>query len=131
MKFLFKIILACVVVLGISACANTQPIMNIDNAPVASSMTDAKVQAAIIKAANKRGWLIEESKNNEMIASINVRNHQARVRISFSENSYSIKYESSENLKQRNNKIHRNYNRWINNLDNDIRREIANIAFQN
>ncbi|WP_194756889.1 hypothetical protein [Aliidiomarina indica] len=78
-------------------------------------------------AATMRGWLVEEATDTQIIASIIVRTHKARVVIPYSETQYSIVYDSSDNLRQRANMIHRNYNRWVYYLDNDIRRQF-NLA---
>lgn len=43
---------------------------------------------------------------------------------------YSILYVKSENLDEDDGKIHRNYNRWINNLNVDIQRQLAVTANQ-
>jgi hypothetical protein len=48
------------------------------------------------------------------------RDHSVDVRIPYTATSYSINYESSMNLKAADGKIHKNYNRWVNNLDHDI-----------
>lgn len=48
------------------------------------------------------------------------RNHVAEVRITYSATGYDIKYDSSLNLQASGGKIHKNYNRWVHNLDKDI-----------
>ena len=44
----------------------------------------------------------------------------AEVRITYTATSYDIKYDSSLNLQASGGKIHKNYNRWVRNLDKDI-----------
>jgi hypothetical protein len=56
--------------------------------------------------------------------------NSAEVRIPYTATSYSINYESSLNLKASNGKIHKNYNRWVHNLDHDIQLNLAQIAAQ-
>lgn len=53
------------------------------------------------------------------------RGHMAHIRINYTANGYRINYVDSENLNADNGKIHRNYNRWINNLDHDIQLRLA------
>ncbi|TOO24649.1 hypothetical protein CGH40_22300, partial [Vibrio parahaemolyticus] len=43
---------------------------------------------------------------------------------------YSIIYLNSVNLKASDGKIHRNYNRWVNNLNVDIQRALALLGTQ-
>jgi hypothetical protein len=44
----------------------------------------------------------------------------AEVRVNYTATSYSITYANSQNLRASGGKIHKNYNRWVNNLDKDI-----------
>ena len=45
--------------------------------------------------------------------------------IPYTATSYSINYENSLNLKAADGKIHKNYNRWVNNLDHDIQLNLS------
>ena|SRR5690554_165264 len=130
MNNFIKISLASVFLFSVTACSNTQPIHNVEQATVVSSLSAEQVRSAIVQAATNRGWIIEEDSGDEIVAVINVRTHQAKVRIPYSESNYSIEYDSSDNLKQRGSSIHRNYNRWVHNLNNDIRRNMNLIAVQ-
>lgn len=94
-------------------------------------MTTDNIQTAIITAANRRGWLIDEITDKEVTLTLHARSHTARVRVPYTTENYSIIYVSSQNLKQRGNKIHNNYNRWVNNLDIEIRRELSLTAIKN
>ncbi|EAU0260602.1 hypothetical protein A6855_28670, partial [Salmonella enterica] len=58
------------------------------------------------------------------------RDHIAEVRITYSATGYSIKYDSSLNLLASGGKIHKNYNRWVRNLDKDIQINLASSATQ-
>jgi hypothetical protein len=58
------------------------------------------------------------------------RNHSAEVRITYSATAYSIDYDSSQNLLASQGKIHKNYNRWVRNLDKDIQVSLATNALQ-
>ena len=51
-------------------------------------------------------------------------------KIPYNNNYYSIIYLNSVNLKASDGKIHRNYNRWVNNLNVDIQRAIALLGNQ-
>nr|WP_256834309.1 hypothetical protein [Pseudomonas oleovorans] len=57
------------------------------------------------------------------------RDHQAEITIPYSASSYSIRYRDSQNLGYKNGKIHRNYNKWIHNLDRSIQQELNRASF--
>jgi len=84
------------------------------------------VRRAIIAGCHVKGWQpIQESKDR-IRASIWVRSkHYAEVLIPFTEKKYSITYETSKNLdySERNQKIHRNYNKWVILLSKAIQNE--------
>lgn len=106
----------------ITACNTTAPIMNVDNTAVVGDLTKAEVRKAIITAGVSRGWVMSDTNDHELRGTLALRTHQAVVRIPYSAKSYSIVFESSVNLKENRGRIHRNYNRWVKNLDTDIRR---------
>lgn len=56
-----------------------------------------------------------------------VRDHRADITIAYDADSYSIRYRDSQNMDYNNGKIHRNYNRWVANLNYDIQRALAAI----
>ena len=56
------------------------------------------------------------------------RDHVAEVRINYTATGYTINYDSSLNLQAANGKIHKNYNRWVNNLDKDIQVNLSAIS---
>ena len=56
------------------------------------------------------------------------RNHVAEVRITYTATYYNIKYDSSLNLQASDGKIHKNYNRWVRNLDKDIQVNLSTGA---
>ncbi|KIQ50633.1 lipoprotein, partial [Citrobacter rodentium] len=58
------------------------------------------------------------------------RDHVAEVRITYSATRYDIQYESSLNLLASGGKIHKNYNRWVRNLDKDIQLNLSAGAGQ-
>ena len=60
-----------------------------------------------------------------MVASIVVRDrHQAWVDIPYSTKGYQIRYRDSAGLDYDGERIHRNYNKWVQLLDADIRRQL-------
>ncbi|WP_394143447.1 hypothetical protein [Vibrio atypicus] len=124
LKLLSSLLLALLLV----GCGRVQPVMNIEDTPVAYNLQNKQVKAAIMQAAMDRGWVVEEVGPNELTAKLLVRDHFAEVKIPFNEKFYSIIYLNSENLKADDGKIHRNYNRWVNNLNVDIKRKLSSTA---
>ena len=60
-----------------------------------------------------------------MTGTLALRTHVAVVDIQFDSKTYSIKYKDSTNLDYTGNSIHKNYNGWIENLDNAIRVQLG------
>ena len=58
---------------------------------------------------------------------IHLRTHTAVIDVEYTTKSYNIVYRSSENLDVGNGQIHKNYNGWIENLNNAIRRELLRV----
>lgn len=113
------------VILGVLAgCARTAPIANIQTT-VSAGHTEAQVKSAILKAGIQRQWIMNEVSPGVIRARQQTREFTAEVRINYTANSYSINYENSLNLRASGGKIHKNYNRWIRNLDKDIQVNLA------
>ncbi len=124
LKLLGSLLLALLLV----GCGRVQPVMNVEDTPVGYNLQSKQVKMAIMQAATNRGWIVEEVSPTELNAKIHVRAHYAEIKIPFNDKFYSIIYLNSENLKENGGKIHRNYNRWINNLNVDIKRQLALTA---
>jgi hypothetical protein len=121
--------LAWVVALGFLALAGcrTAPIHDVVAAPVVSTkaQTTQSVEAAIIRAGSGLGWRMAPQGPGRMTGTLALRTHVAVVDIQFDSKTYSIKYKDSTNLDYTGNSIHKNYNGWIENLDNAIRVQLA------
>jgi len=61
-----------------------------------------------------------------VLGTLHLREHTAIVDIPYSAKSYSILYKSSVNLTEKSGQIHKNYNGWVQNLDQRIRVYLAN-----
>jgi len=104
------------------------PIYNVIDQPVSRAdgklLTEDDVRRALVSAGSSRGWVMTPQAPGVLIARLNVRKHMAEARIDYSPASFSITYQNSSNLDYGTNRrgvqvIHKNYNRWINNLRND------------
>ncbi|MBL4241093.1 hypothetical protein KW517_07530 [Vibrio fluvialis] len=123
-----KLTLSVLLIFLLAACGRVQPVLNVENTPVAYNLQSDQIKLAITQAALQRGWVIQEIEPGLLDAKISVRNHFAEIHIPYNEKYYSILYVRSENLKADDGSIHRNYNRWVNNLNVDIKKQLAQSA---
>lgn len=124
----FKLFSSVLLALLLVGCGRVQPIMEVEDTPVGYNLQSKQVKMAIMQAATERGWVVDQTSENELHAKLLVRSHSAEIKIPYNDKFYSILYLSSDNLKASDGKIHRNYNRWINNLNVDIKRNLALMA---
>lgn len=118
----------CIVALaGCSAMDRTKPVLT-PQTIVTQHLTSEQVKQAILNAGQGRNWIMSVAGPGVINATQNVRDHSATVRINYSEREYSIHYVSSVNLMASGGEIHRAYNNWVNNLDNDIKIKLAVVA---
>lgn len=125
------IVVACLVLAVIAGCRGGGQIYQVKDAPVQTatgkepSLED--VQKAIIAAGAGLGWQMAVSKPGEIIGTLNIRSHQAVVKIPYTTKNYSILYKDSSNLKYdaENQTIHQNYLGWIQRLDGAIRSRLT------
>mgnify|MGYP000096880026 CR=1 FL=1 len=115
----------------LSACTSN-PLMNINDRQVPNRL-DGTVQSqesmknGIIAGCIDKGWTCREVSPGRIAASITVRKHRADADISYDSDSYSITYKDSQLLDYNSKRqtIHRNYNRWIANLDSAITKRLV------
>ncbi|MGF1695603.1 hypothetical protein L4D20_01145 [Vibrio kyushuensis] len=123
-----KIIISLFLTLLLVGCGRVQPIMNIEDTPVAYEMNNQQVKTVILEAAMKRGWVIKEVANSKITATVDVRSHSATIEIPYTNKYYSILYVDSNNLKADDQNIHRSYNKWVSTLNRDIQQKLALLA---
>ncbi|CAI0784520.1 Uncharacterised protein [Serratia marcescens] len=129
MKRVSKLLIAFSVVGALVGCARTAPVDNV-HSTVSAGHSEAQVRSAILKAGAQRQWIMNDAGPGVIKARQQNRNHSAEVRITYSATAYSIDYDSSQNLLASQGKIHKNYNRWVRNLDKDIQVSLATNALQ-
>ncbi|MGF1692700.1 hypothetical protein [Photobacterium kagoshimensis] len=127
MKFIKGLIIAAVLT-SVVGCSRTHPVLNVENAPVSYNVKVDQVRSAILQSGADRGWIMQETKPGTIRGEITKRTHKAVIDVEYNAKTYSIHYVSSENLQYENGEIHRNYNRWVNNLDVDIKKKLATLA---
>jgi hypothetical protein len=115
------------IALSIAAC-RTAPVLQPEIAVTTFSTekrTEAQVADAIKRAGVERGWKIVDAGPGHLTGTLDVRKHQAVVDIAYSTTSVKIAYKDSTNLRYEDGEIHRNYNRWVNNLAESIREQLG------
>jgi hypothetical protein len=121
----WRLIVAALLVAGVVATGcRTTSIQNVHASPLVppASMSDAELLEAIQSAGTRRGWVIRPVGPDELEGHLRVRRrHVAVVSITYDRTQFSIRYKDSENLRYDGTRIHRNYNRWVLNLERDIR----------
>ncbi|WP_448564059.1 hypothetical protein [Thalassotalea ganghwensis] len=122
MKNLIVIGLLTLALLG---CKTSQAIYNVKSTlPV---NTDSPVlKKAIHSALAYKRWRVISESESEIVAGIDVRNHYAEITITLHDDHYKVNYKDSHNLDYKEHKasIHRNYNKWIKLLVQEIDRSI-------
>jgi hypothetical protein len=122
----FKFVLATLVLFFTVSCSAGAPVF----VPVtAVQNVDLQViEDTILKTTRGSGWRAEVVKSGVIKATLVQRKHEVTINIEYSNTGYTIKYVESRNLEynQSKNTIHKNYNRWVNNLDRRIYQNLYN-----
>ncbi len=108
-------------------CARTAPIEQVHSS-VSTGYTQGQVKNAILKAGIQRQWIMSEVSPGVIKARLQTRDHEAEVRIIYTATKYEIRYVNSLNLQASGGEIHKNYNRWVRNLDKDIQINLSEGA---
>jgi hypothetical protein len=122
------------VLLLLVGCRGGAQIYEVKNAPVPSpsgkELTLEQVRKEIIAAGVAAGWQMTDSKPGEILATYNIRSHQAVVSIPYTTKDYSVLYKNSSNLKYNAGAktIHPNYAGWIQRLDGAIRSRLSSAG---
>lgn len=124
------ILVAAAALVFLGACAQPQPIYNVESAPIIlpqgkKQPTMTEVNTAIMRAGTRLGWTMQPEGPGRLSGRIAVRKHTAAIDVEHTTKSYTIKYRDSTNLDATDGKIHRNYNGWIQNLEKAIRSELT------
>lgn len=83
-----------------------------------------KVESAFKKCSADRGWRFNKVAPGKLVGKLAVRGkHYVEVSVSYNSKEYKISYQDSKNMKYKAsaNTIHKRYNSWVKNLDNDVK----------
>jgi hypothetical protein len=117
--------LALVMSGSVVAC-RTAPIREVIDAPLPrgqGASTTADVDEAIWRAGRKAGWKIERMRPGVLRGTWRFKRHLAVVSITHDDRRFNIRYEDSQNLLYSGEEIHRNYNKLVDRLVQQIQRE--------
>lgn len=122
MKKLLKLSALLLMTLLVITGCGTGPIYNVQYNKIANQKSSTVVYNAIKEGGQSLGWKITKVKPGVAQGKLYLRTHVAVVRINYSNAAYSINYVSSQNLNYdaKTQKIHTNYNGWIQNLEKAI-----------
>jgi hypothetical protein len=129
-------LLASVFLFATAAVVAGTPIQDLIDQPVPTKsdgkkMKLAQVQQAIMEGAVQRQWTARVVKPGSISATILVRGkHFAEVAIDHTDSTYSIKYVSSRDLdyNEAKREIHKNYNKWVTLLNQQIALRLTTLA---
>ncbi|HJO93630.1 MAG TPA: hypothetical protein QF753_09545 [Victivallales bacterium] len=125
-KIALSVLFLAGIITFIAGC-RTEPIGNVINYPIVqlnSHITLSQVKEAVLSAGKDLGWKMKEENKNLIMATLDLRGHQAVVKINYGPKYYSIMYVSSKNLMYDNYNINKFYNLWIRNLQNKINEKL-------
>lgn len=123
MKNLLRLLCLPLFALLLAGCTS-KPVLNPQES-FSTSQSEAEVHAAVLRGLKKRGWSVTAERAQLVQAKIVVRGrHGAEIDIPYSASNFSINYRNSFGMDYNNGKIHRNYNRWVNNLRATILQEL-------
>lgn len=118
------LVLLLLPVLFLLMAARQAPLVDPDPVAIPAKVTDAQVAKAVRNALVNRKWTVTDEKPGEIRSTLLLRDHKARIAITWDKRQLRIAYVDSENLKYEvedgRKLIHKNYLSWINNLVADI-----------
>jgi hypothetical protein len=127
MRILLAVVLSFAIV-AVGGCAFA-PIQNLTNVEVASAVDQPlsadQVRVAITRAGSLLGWKMKNEGAGKLIGTLKLRTHTAVVEIPYSNLSYSLNYQSSVDLDEKDGLINKRYNSWILNLNRGIQVQLS------
>ncbi len=125
LNFLIFLIAAMVLLVG---CRTGDPVFNVEDAgfnTVSGKEPGLEDVTRAIVSADSR-WNMQVVKPGHIVGTLHQRSHMAQVDIEYTTKGYSITRKDSSNLKYDPEKetIHEGYNRWVQNLDRNIRSKL-------
>lgn len=126
MKKFLSIIPAFFVLIILSLPAAAANINTFDS-PLPEGVSMEKFTEVVTLAARRKEWIAKKTGNTTIEAEIDVRGkHKVVVTITYLKTRYTITYKDSVNMKYNKgkNQIHSKYNYWVNNLNEEIKKNL-------
>ena len=113
-------------------CAPLALVQNVEKQPVSTNRAASldEIGNAIVRAGvslNMQMQKVRPGIINATYIPIGGRGASAVMEIKYDTKQYSITYKDSQGLKYDGSQIHRNYNNWVQNLDNRIRAQLTTL----
>ena len=98
-------------------------------------LTDKQINREIQRSLLGRGWSISQSRPRDIESTLALRDHQARIRVSWDDEQVPIAYLDSSNLNYQEKRgkryIHPNDLNWMNYLHNDVKANLTTAQLDN
>lgn len=128
-RLLKRTVLVFLAALALVACTSA-PLKPAAPIAVPAGVSQAQVKAGIISALEGRGWTLDSIADGDILSTLHLREHTATIHTTYDAAAVHLTYVRSTNLNYRESgsrrSIHRNYNGWIDYLEQDIRRNLQN-----
>lgn len=119
-----KVALLLLVSLTVTACSTSHALYNVNEALIPNANRSSVEQTGdqIVKALQYKRWRVQAREPGLITAQIDVRKHSATIEIRYDERRFSITHQRSTLLEYDPSRktIHRNYNKWIKLLEDEI-----------
>ena len=113
----------------LAGCSTSAPIQEpTQTLEFRKTLTTEQMQSAIYQSLHRYGWQMQSDDGHIIIARYNKQDrHIVVIRIEYSPQRFTILHQSSEGMEYnaKRQTIHRNYNRWIRNLETDIQSRLS------
>ncbi|CAO4835841.1 MAG: hypothetical protein CNLJKLNK_00524 [Holosporales bacterium] len=122
MKKSFIILAACFTLIS---CSSKKKIQDVNHTLTQfDTIKSEKIEQSIIKAGSHRRWVCSARGKGIVRCEQNARSHSATVDVFYTNDNFSIKHVKTEGLKEKNGKVHKKYNKWIEKLKESIITEL-------
>jgi len=114
---------------ALALACQTEPVYDVDRAviPTESGWELNDMRNAIQRSGARRGWDMRIVEPGVIEGRLRKPGMKAVVDVTYTPYEFSIRYRESENLGYSNGRINGKYNRWVYNLERDIRREYLRL----
>lgn len=112
--------------------ARQVPLKDPDPIAVPAGLTAEQVAKAVKVSLVGRGWMLTQEEAGRIVSTLNLRAHMARIEVRYDQRAVNIRYLDSGELMYEEKKgerlIHRNYLSWVQNVVQDITRNLLLVG---